>query len=432
MGAGAVVTSTLIFVATYSLIFSERVHRTIAALAGAVAMIAAGTGLDFYDFDLAMEAVDFNTIGLLLGMMIIVGILQKTGFFQYAAIVVAQWTKGNPWWLLLSLAGFTALVSTILDNVTTIVMVAPVTVSIAEVVGINAIPFLIAEAVCSNVAGVATLVGDPPNILIGSAAGLSFNDFLSHLGPIVLVVVVLSFLLLKWLFRRELAVPPEHVRTLLSMDARRALVDPGTMRKMLTMIGLTVVLYLIHDLLGLPPGLVALIGASLGLLWVRPKVEEVLAEIHWDVLLFFMGLFIVVGGLESAGVLAWVSAHLGFLASSGILIAALVILWASALMSAVVDNIPFTIAMLPVIKGLGVQGVATGPLWWALALGAGFGGNATPIGATANVVAISVSARTDSPITVRHWMKSGTWLAVLGCGIASLAIFLGVSFGWFS
>jgi len=296
MDAGPVIASCAIFLLTYGLIFSERVHRTIAAMAGAVAMISAGIGLGFYDWETAVAAIDFNTIGLLLGMMIIVGILQKTGFFQYAAIVVAQWTRGNPWWLLLSLAGFTAVVSTILDNVTTIVMVAPVTMSIAEVVGVSAVPFLIAEAVCSNVGGVATLVGDPPNILIGSAANLSFNDFLSHLGPVVLVVLFLTFLLLKFLFRRELAIPPKHVDSLMAMEARRALLDSGTMRRMLGVIGLTVVLYLVHDMLHLPPGLVALIGASAGLLWVRPKVEEVLAGIHWDVLLFFMGLFIVVGG----------------------------------------------------------------------------------------------------------------------------------------
>jgi len=430
MRPGVVVASVGIFLATYGLIFSERVHRTIAAMAGAIAMISVGIGLGFYDWETAVAAIDFGTIGLLLGMMIIVGILQKTGFFQYMAIIVAQWTRGNPRWLLLSLAGFTALVSTVLDNVTTIVMVAPVTVSIADVVGVSAVPFLIAEAVCSNVAGVATLVGDPPNILIGSAAGLSFNDFLSHLGPVVLVVVLLSFVLLRFLFRRELATPPKHVDSLMAMQAKRALVDPVNMRRMLVTIGFTVLLYLIHGALGLPPGLVALIGASLGLLWVRPKVEEVLSEIHWDVLLFFMGLFIVVGGLEAAGVLSWVSTHLGFLSHSGILLAALGVLWVSALMSAVVDNIPFTIAMLPVIKGLGAQGAVTGPLWWALALGVGFGGNATPIGATANVVAISVSERTDEPITTHHWMRSGTWLALLGCGVGSLAIYLGVRFGW--
>ena len=430
MDVSSAIASIGIFLITYGLIFSERVHRTIAAMAGAIAMIAVGIGLGFYDWETAVAAIDFNTIGLLLGMMIIVGILQKTGFFQYMAIVVAQGTRGNPRWLFLSLAGFTALVSTVLDNVTTIVMVAPVTVSIAEVVGISAMPLLIAEAVCSNVGGVATLVGDPPNILIGSAAGLSFNDFLSHLGPVVVVTLLLSFGLLRLLFRHELSAPPERVESLMAIEARRALVDPKIMRRMLTVVGLTVVLYLIHDLLHLPPGLVALIGASLGLLWVRPKVEEVLSQIHWDVLLFFISLFIVVGGLETAGVLSWVSTHLGFLAHSGMLLAALAILWVSALMSAVVDNIPFTIAMLPVIKGLGGQGVATGPLWWALALGVGFGGNATPIGATANVVAVSVSERTDEPITVHHWMRSGTWLALLGCGVGSLAIYLGVKFGW--
>ncbi|MGC9529620.1 MAG: SLC13 family permease [Candidatus Bipolaricaulaceae bacterium] len=422
--------SSCLFLLTYGLILSERVHRTIAALAGAVAMVVAGTTLGFYDWELAVAAIDFNTLALLLGMMIIVGVIQETGFFQYAAVKVARWTRGNPWWLLLALALFTALVSTVLDNVTTLVMVAPVTVSIAEVVGMSPLPLLLSQAVCSNVGGVATLVGDPPNILIGSAAGLSFVDFLVNLGPIVAVVLLLSVVLIRWLFRKELASPAEKVETLLAMDAKRALLDPKTARKVLCVVALTVVLYLVHHLLGFPPGLVALIGAAVGLLWVRPPVDQVLGKIHWDVLVFFLALFVVVGGLEAAGVLGWISQQLGFLARSGVLLAALAILWGSAIMSAAVDNIPFTIAMLPVIRGLSAHGVAAAPLWWALALGAGFGGNATPIGATANVVAVSVSEHTADPITTRRWLGTGGWLALLGCGVASVALVLGVTLGW--
>ncbi len=430
MDTGEIAASTGIFLVTYGLIFSERVHRTVAALAGAIAMISAGIGLGFYDWEGAVAAIDFNTIGLLMGMMIIVGVLQGTGFFQYAAVRVAQLTRGEPWLLLLSLTLLTAFISMVLDNVTTIVMIAPVTVSIAEVVGVAAMPFLIAEAVCSNVGGVATLVGDPPNILIGSAADLSFNDFLSHLGPVVLLAILASLLALRGLFRRELSSEPGRRELLMSMDARRALVDRRTTGKMLVVIGITVILYLVHDILHLPPGLVALIGASGGLLWVRPDLNDVLSKIHWDVLLFFMSLFIVVGGLESTGVLSWVSHRLEFLSQGDPALAAVVVLWVSAVMSAVVDNIPFTIAMLPVISGLGAQGMQIGPLWWALALGVGFGGNATPIGATANVVAISISERTDHRITVGDWLKSGTWLALLATSVASLALWLGVKIGW--
>ncbi len=401
-----------------------------AALAGAIAMISAGIGLGFYDWEVAVAAIDFNTIGLLMGMMIIVGVLQGTGFFQYAAVRVAQLTRGEPWLLLLSLTLLTAFISMVLDNVTTIVMVAPVTVSIAEVVGVAAMPFLISEAVCSNVGGVATLVGDPPNILIGSAANLSFNDFLSHLGPVVMLAILASLLALKVLFRRELRATPGRREYLMSMDARRALVDRRTTGRMLVVIGITVVLYLVHDTLHLPPGLVALIGASGGLLWVRPDINKVLSQIHWDVLLFFMSLFVVVGGLEATGVLSWVSHRLEFLSRGDPALAAVVVLWVSAVMSAVVDNIPFTIAMLPVISGLGAQGMRIAPLWWALALGVGFGGNATPIGATANVVAISISERTNHRITVADWLKSGTWLALLATSVASVALWLGVKLGW--
>jgi len=425
------VVASVIFLATYALIFSGRVHRTIAALAGAVAMIATGIGLGFYDFDLAVEAVDFNTVGLLLGMMTIVGIIQPTGAFQYFAIRLSRMSRGRPWLLFLGLSWFTALVSTVLDNVTTVVIVAPVTVSIAEVLGVNPVPFLLGEAVLSNIGGVATLVGDPPNIIIGSAAGFSFNAFLTHLGPVVLTVLLVSTALFPFFFRRELWKRPENLENLERLDARRALVDPATMRKMFWVLGFTVLLYFVHEPLHLPPGLVALIGAALGLLWVRPKVEEVMNLIHWDVLLFFIGLFVVVGGLESAGVLGLISQGLGSLARSGVFIAAVVILWLSAFMSAVVDNIPFTIAMVPVIKGLATQGMVVEPVWWALALGVGFGGNATPIGATANVVVISVSERTPHPISYRRWLSSATPVAFLSCVLGTVFLILGIKTGWF-
>ncbi len=427
----ATLAGSAIFLVTYALIFSGHVHRTIASLSGAVAMIATGIGLGFYDFDLAMEAVDFNTIGLLLGMMIIVGIIQPTGAFQYFAIKLSQASRGRPWLLFLGLSWFTALVSTVLDNVTTVVIVAPVTVSIAEVMGVNPIPFLLGEAVLSNIGGVATLVGDPPNIIIGSAAGLSFNQFLIHLGPVVLAVLLLSTAVFPLLFRRELSKRPENLENLQRLDARRALVDPVTMWRMFWVLGFTVLLYFAHEPLHLPPGLVALIGAALGLLWVRPKVEEVMNLVHWDVLLFFIGLFVVVGGLESAGVLGLISQELGLLARSGVLIASVAMLWLSALMSAVVDNIPFTIAMVPVIRALGAQGAEVTPLWWALALGVGFGGNATPIGATANVVVMSVSERTPYPISPRHWISTATLITFLSCALATLFLILGIETGWF-
>ncbi len=424
-----ILASSSIFVLTYAGIFSERIHRTIVALAGAVGMIAVGGWLSFYDMPRATEAIDFNTISLLLGMMIMVGILQKTGLFSYLAVRTAQITKGSTWRLMLALGLLTTVVSMILDNVTTIMVVAPVTLSIAEVMGISPIPFLMGEAILSDTGGVATLIGDPPNILIGSAAGLTFNDFLVHLAPIVFVAWLITQGILMLIFRKELKHSTDP-KALAGLNARRALVDPKTAKKMLIVLASTIALYLIHDRIGLIPGMVALIGASVGLLWIRPSIDEVMHEIHWDVLLFFICLFIIVGGLEAAGVLGLIAQGITGLTDHGILIAALAVMWSGAILSAVVDNIPFTMAMIPIIAGLGVSGVEIGPLWWALALGVGFGGNGTPIGSTANVVTVSISERTETPITFRTWTKSGSISALACLIVGSIALILAIKSGF--
>jgi len=431
LGVSPVLVSLLVFLLTYVGILSDRIHRTIVALAGAAIMIIAGTWLGFYGEAEAANAIDFDTITLLLGMMLMVSILQKTGLVQYLAILIALTAKGKPWRLMFTLGLFTAFVSMILDNVTTIIVVTPVTLSIADVLGFSAIPFLISEALLSNIGGVATLIGDPPNILIGSAAELTFNDFLIHLGPIVLVTLVVVQALLLLVFWRQLHTTAEGLENLARLDAKRALLDPKTAKRMLIVLGATVLLYLIHDMLHLSPGLVAILGAAMGLLWVRPSVDEVLREVHWDVLIFFLSLFVVVGGLEAAGVLALVAEAITQLTTHGLVFAAVSILWVSAIMSAVVDNIPFTITMIPIIAGLASRGVNILPLWWALALGAGFGGNGTPIGSTASVVAVSMSENTDTPVTFRMWLTSGSLSALASCVVASVALFVAIELGWF-
>jgi len=423
--------STVIFVLTYVGIFSERVHRTIVSLAGAVGMIVIGTWLGFYSDTAAVETIDFNTITLLLGMMIVVGILHKTGLFTYLAIRAAQLTKGSPWRMMLTLGLVTTIVSMVLDNVTTLLVVAPVTLSIAEVMGMNVVPLLMSEALLSNTGGVATLIGDPPNVLIGSAAHLSFNDFLIHLGPIVLVAWLVTQTLLMLIFRRELKEVPTNKEKLAHLNAKRALSDPNTAKKMLIILGLMVLLFLVHDRINLNPGVVALIGAATGLLWVHPPVEEILNEVHWDILLFFLSLFVVVGGLKAAGVLDVVAEAITGITSHGIIIASLVVLWISAIMSALVDNIPFTIVMLPIIAGLASRGVNAAPLWWALALGVGFGGNGTPIGSTANVLTVSISERSGTPITFKMWIKSGSLTAIASCIVASVALIIAIKLGLF-
>lgn len=424
------IVSTVLFVGVYVGILSEKIHRTIVTLSGAALMLVLGEWLGFYSFDQAIGEIDFNTLILLLGMMVVVRIFKATGYFEYLAIIAAKLARGRSWLLMIYLAVVTALLSMILDNVTTVIIIAPITFSIADILSLSPIPFLMGEVLLSNVGGVATLIGDPPNILIGSASGLGFNDFLIHLGPIVTVAAaaVIGILLLR--FRTELLIKPRNVDRILQIDARGAVTDWRTTKRMLSVVAITIVLFILHEPLGLAPGIVALVSAALGLCWVRPNLESVLRDVHWDVLLFFASLFVIVGGLDAAGVLDSVAAGMAMLTERGTMFAALVVLWGSALMSGLVDNVPFTIVMLPVIGALAVQGVETSALWWALALGVGFGGNATPVGATANVIIMSMSEHAGAPITTRQWLKTGVMSTVASCAVASLLLITALELGW--
>jgi len=429
-GTWPLIVSLIAFVLTYVGIFVERVHRTIIALSGAALMIALGTWFGFYDAHTAFASVDFDTITLLMGMMIVVGLFKETGFFQYLAIRAAKLARGRPWLLLLYLGLVTSVVSMVLDNVTTIIIIVPVTVSVADILGISALPFLMGEVLLSNIGGVATLIGDPPNILIGSAAGFGFLDFIVHLAPIVIVVWIVSQGVLLLLFRKDLMHRSSTVDRLMAMDERRAIVDPLTTRRMLITLGATILLFFTHEVIGLDPGIVALIGACIGLLWVKPEFDDILKDIHWDVLLFFISLFIIVGGLEAGGALAVLGRSIAALSEQGVYLAVIAVLWIGAIASGVVSNVPFTIAMLPILKGLAVQGIAVVPLWWALALGVGFGANLTPLGSAANVMIISLSESLGEKLTFRKWLSKGALIGLVGCGLGTLAIVAAVSFGW--
>ncbi|MBU1049051.1 ArsB/NhaD family transporter [Candidatus Bipolaricaulota bacterium] len=430
VGVVPVAVSTAIFVLTYAGILNERIHRTLVATIGAVLMLCLGNWLGFYSLKLAVAATDANTIMLLFGMMVVVGLFQATGFFEYLAVFAAKLARGKAWLLFLYLGLTTTIVSMFLDNVTTIILMIPVTMSLADILDLPMTPFLIGEVMLSNIGGVATLIGDPPNILIGSAAHLSFSDFIIHLTPIVIIVWIFAQGFLLLLYRRVLWHSPTIIDGLAEMDPRHALTDPKTTRRMLAVLSGTILLFFLHDSLGLESGIVALIGASAGLLWIWPDARQALKKVHWDVLLFFIGLFVIVGGLEASGALQIVADAISKLTTHGIVMASLVVLWSSALMSAVVDNVPFTIAMLPILAGLQATGVPVGPLWWALALGVGFGGNATPVGATANVIAISASEKAGQPISSSTWLRKGVPTALLACLIASIldvvAIYIGL------
>ncbi|MCX7706509.1 MAG: ArsB/NhaD family transporter [Anaerolineae bacterium] len=409
----------VIFAAAIALILSERVHRTIISLVGASAMLAFGMLTGFYTQHQALEAIDFNTLGLLMGMMVMVGLLQQTGFFQYIAILLGKRSRGKPWLLLIILAAATSVLSMFLDNVTTVVLIVPVSILIAELLGITPVPLLMAEALLSNIGGMATLVGDPPNVLIGSAAGLTFGAFLEYLAPLALVAWGAALAVLLFVFRRELVQPALNAGSLSQLDEQRALTDPINARKILIVLGLMILFFFLEGPLGLEPATIALSGAGLALLWVRPDVDGTLRHVEWSVLLFFAGLFVMTGGLRAAGLLGLVARSTVSLAIHHPLLASLTLFWVAAILSALVDNIPFTVALIPVILELGTLGVNVRPLWWALALGAGLGGNGTPIGATANVVTVALSSRTHTPITLRIWLRSGLPVTLVTCVLIS-------------
>lgn len=407
--SASLIVSVVIFAVTFLFILTERIHRTVVALAGATMMIVVGTLLDFYTLDEAVESIDFNTIGLLFGMMIMVVILERTGLFQYLGIYTAKKSGGRPWVLLLALTGLTSILSMVLDNVTTIILIAPITIIVARTLGINPAPFLLAEAMLSNVGGAATLVGDPPNIVIGSAAGFSFNDFLVHALPVVLIVWVVTIGVFRVLYRKELAQQPHSLDKLMAMNENEAITDRPTIVKMLLILGLVVLFFFLHGFLHLEPSVIALAGAAMALLAVQAKKDPqpVLEKTELSVLLFFTSLFILVGGLEHTGALADLSRLLLSNATENLLLTAIILLWGSAFLSAIVDNIPFTVAMIPILGYLGTTGGDIDILWWALVLGVGFGGNGSPIGSSAGVIVVSKSEQTSNPITFMDWIKHG-------------------------
>ena len=381
--------ASLIFLAALGLIFSEKLERTITGIAGAVLMVGVGKLLGFYSEAEAISAIDFNTLGLLLGMMILVALLEPTGFFQYLAVRAARSSKGDPVRLLILLGSITTVLSMFLDNVTTVVLIAPVTILISEILGANPIPYLITEALLSNTGGVATLVGDPPNVLIGSAAGLSFDDFLTHSLPIVAVTWFAVLFLLRYLFRKDLTGKKRNYKAVMKLNPKDALDDPRTARRVLIVLGATILVFFFHGLLHLSPSFVALSASAVALVWVRPNVTAVFKRVEWNVLLFFAALFVMVGGLEAAGVLEATVKILEHASVIPPVLFGVALIWVVAILSAFVDNVPITIAMIPVIQGLGEAGMGIAPFWWALGFWAGFLGNRYLLGSdTKNLVVL--------------------------------------------
>ena len=405
---------------TLALLLSGKLDHTIAALAGGTLMLGVGMKLGFYTEEQALEAIEFDALALLLGMMILVSILEPTGFFQFMAIKAGQLSKGQPWRLMLLLSIGTAGVSLFFNNITTVVLVGPITILITELLGLPATPFLMAQALLSDTADVGTSVGDPASVLVATASGYSFTDFLTHSMPIVLVAAVVTLAMLRVLFSKELALHPENPEAVLNLDANSALKDNQTLRKVLIVLLVTITLFVLQREIDLSSGFIALAGASLALVWVRPDIHEVMQRVDFGVLLFFVGLFMLVGGLEAAGVFEPLVDALAGLGHENPVLLGVVIIWVVASLSALVDNVPVTIAMISLLEGLRAAGVDVSPLWWAVVLGAGFGGNATSIGSGANIVIVSLSQRTNSPISPAIWSRKGLPIAIATTIVGSI------------
>jgi Na+/H+ antiporter NhaD/arsenite permease-like protein len=414
--------STAIFAVCLFFILTEKIHRTIVGITGAVIMVAVGLALGFYNEELAVEAIDFETLGLLFGMMVMVALLQPTGFFEYVAIQAGRLSKGRPMQLFILLGTITTVLSMFLDNVTTVVLIAPITILICEILGVVPTPFLLSEALLSNVGGVGTLVGDPPNVLIGSAVPFTFNDFLVHAMPVVIITWLAALALLVWLFRNELQANPEMAHRVKQLDPTKALDHPQTARKILIVLGAAILLFFVHHIFHISPAFIALGGAATALLWVHPEdVSKILGHVEWSVLIFFASLFVMIGGLEAAGVLEKVAQIVAQVSDINPVWLGVIMIWVVAGLSAVVDNIPITIALIPVLQGMAASGINVQPLWWALVFGAGFGGNGTIIGATANVVVVSLSEKTRTPITAAMWTRRGLPVMLIACTVSSIA-----------
>ncbi|MEO3938753.1 ArsB/NhaD family transporter [Dermatophilaceae bacterium Soc4.6] len=396
------------FLAAYVLIATERIHRVAAALWGAAAMVVLGAAGSQSAFFSEETGIDWNVIFLLLGMMVIVGIVKQTGVFEFVAIWAAKRARGRPFVVMVMLIVLTAVASALLDNVTTVLLVAPVTLLVCERIGTPVVPFLLAEAMASNIGGTATLIGDPPNIIISGRSGLSFNDFVLNLGPVV-VVLLLVFIALAWLlWGRRMSVDPERAASVMDLNEREAIQDKRLLVQCGVVLALVLGGFVLRPVVGLEPSLVALLGAGLLVALSRSEPRVYLHEVEWSTLVFFGGLFVMVGGLVHVGVVESVGQYAAGAVGDNKLLANSVLLLGSGVVSGIVDNIPYVATMGPIVEQLVVAPNSLDPsLWWSLALGADLGGNMTAVGASANVVILGIAARNGVPISFWRFTRDG-------------------------
>lgn len=407
-----------VFLITYALIMSEKVHRAIAALLGGMILIIGGV----LSQDKAIAHIDWNTLGLLIGMMIIVGITRRTGVFQYLAIKAVRIAKGEPIRILIALATITAILSAFLDNVTTVLLIVPITFTIADSMDLNPIPFLMSQILASNIGGTATLIGDPPNIMIGSQTHLGFVDFLLNLTPIIIVIHIATMLVFYFLYRKKLQVTEDVKAKIVRVNPLDEIKDFALLKKSGLVLGLTVLGFILHQTFHLESATIALTGAALLMLIAREEPEDILLAVEWPSIFFFLGLFIVVGGLVETGLIDQMAKWAMTATAGNFKLTGMLILWLSAIASAFVDNIPFVATMIPLIHQMGNIGGLTPqalePLWWALSLGACLGGNGTIIGASANVIVAGLAEKNGFKLSFLSFMKLAFPLMILSIFIS--------------
>lgn len=417
--------AVVIFVVAYALIISEKVHRTIVGIFGAMLMILCG----IISQETAISHIDFNTLGLLMGMMIIVNITSETGLFNFLAIWAAKKVKARPIALLVALSALTMVCSALLDNVTTVLLTVPITFSITAQLKVDVKPYLISQILASNIGGTATLIGDPPNIMIGSAVGLNFMDFVANLTGIAIIIFLVVEALLIVIYGKELKTQPELQQKVMRLDEKSQIADKTLLKKCLAVIAITISLFVLHGSLGLETATAALTGAGLLLLITYTRNEamiaKVLSKVEWLAIFFFAGLFVLVGALVETGVIKMLAAEAIKLTNGNVNATAMLILWMSAVASAFIDNIPFVATLIPLIQDMGQMGLSNlDPMWWSLALGACLGGNGTLIGASANVVVASMAAQRGRQISFIGFMKIAFPIMILTIAISSVYVWL--------
>lgn len=405
-----------IFAIVMVLIISEKINRTVAALAGASATII----LHVFSGKTALKYIDFNTIGVLIGMMIIVGIVKNTGIFEYLAIFAAKKSKGEPWKIIVSLCVITAITSALLDNVTTVLLIVPMTFVITQTLELDPIPFLIPEILASNIGGTSTLIGDPPNIMIGSEANLDFLDFVVNLSPIVVIIFIATFVTLKFLYRNKLVVTEETRQQILQMDEKVCIKNASLLKKCLLVLALVMFGLFFHSNFGYSSALVALAGATLLLLISGESIDEALLSVEWPTIFFFASLFVLVGALEEVGLINKLAKVIMGVTGNNLLLTGVLIIWFSSIFSAFLDNIPFVATLIPLIKAMGASGMCIAPLWWAVSLGACLGGNGTLIGASSNVVVAGLAEKHGYKLSFSRYFKTGFPLMIMSIVLSTI------------